>query len=459
MAHLKPLLFAGLLYSPAAHAFGEDLCYPVGGGPIVSCGPLPDACQPVPTSTDACKQAIITEDGNAQSGIYAEGRSTVHVDSVYYIAQALGFSPIDAYWIAAYDGTVDTGEFSPYDNNSTIYGNGQYATADLTGIERGDLNSGGILLHFIAPYNHGLQQPPPNVNGLTPNPQDTATEPTLANWRAWAMTGSVACTAGLTVQTADGNYGTGPACFASGTPIRGTISALGNAAVPFATATGLQIIEDPDHGAQVLSSHFAAVIATDGAHTTSATHLADARLGVYLHILADRITHHECTDLGVIAGPTAAGFNIDLSNDECVQGWHLLHHAWETGVDFSLVPPNDRTTQAALESTYDELAKFGAARGLTPVAGIDKTALLGALATAIEKFDAIPRVLALDAVGCSHSFAIFPGQPACSTLGELARGAGDRGPDRDEVRHRRRGRELGRGAQGQVVLGQAGVDL
>ena len=31
-----------------------------------------------------------------------------------------------------------------------------------------------------------------------------------------------------------------------------------------------------------------------------------------------------------------------------------------TGVDFSLVPPSDRTTQAALESTYDELAKFAA---------------------------------------------------------------------------------------------------
>ncbi len=428
MTRLKSCLLVSLLYAPSAHAFGEDLCYPAAGGPVVSCGPLPDECQPVPTSTDDCKQAITTIDQNATSGIYVFGRSEVHVDATYYMAQALGFSQSDAYWIAAYDGTVDNGQFWPYDNNSQKYMGDSLTTGNLSGITRGDMDSGGMLLHFIAPYNGGSQQPPTVVDGLHPDPQDAATEPTLANWRGWAMTGSVACTAGLTVKSANHDYGTGATCFPGAIAIRGTISALGSAAVPFNTSSGLQIILDPASGPKTLSSMFATVIAGDGAMTTDATHLADARLGVYLHILADRITHHECTDKGVIAGPTVAGFNIDLSNDQCVVGWHFLHHAWETGVDFTLVPEADRTTQAALETVYDELQKFATARGLTP-RNIDKAMLLADLATALETYDAIPRVTAMTAVGCARGLVAFPGQATCPPLPDGAPlvGGGDAG--------------------------------
>lgn len=410
---LAKLLIAGTVVASAStvHAFGEDLCYPTEGSTVVSCGPLVDACQPVPTSTDACKTAQIAGD-SAMSAVPPAARSTVHVDATYVMAQALGFSPTDAYWIAAYDGTVDTGTFELFDNNSVPVA-GAYATANLAAMGRGDFSSGGLLLHFIAPYNHGTATPPANINGLAPDPHDAQTEVTLANYRAWAVSGSVACTAGLTVKSGNRDYGTGTTCYDTGTPIRGTISAVGSAAVPFSTATGLQILQD-DTEPPVLSSEFATLVANDGAQTSDPVHLADARLGVYLHLLADRISHHECTDAAVIAGPNAAGFQVDLSNTECQQGWHFLHHAWETGVDFSLVPKPDRTTEAALSSVYDELASFAQARGLVPVTTLTKDQLTGKLAGALQKFEAIDRVTAIDTVACNAKLVPFPGQPACS---------------------------------------------
>jgi uncharacterized protein (TIGR03382 family) len=428
MQRLAPFLAVTLFGLPAAHAFGEDLCYGDDGVTVVSCGPLAAVCQPVPTSTDACKQAMFQEDANATSGIYRSGRSSVHVDSTFLIAQALGFSATDAYWIAAYDGAVDNGTFVLRDNTSVAVGSGEYATATFSGITRGDLSSGGVLLHFIAPYNHGTQMPIATINGLVPDPTDAATEPTLAHYRGWAQTGTLACMAGLTAKSAAGDFGTGATCFFPGTTVHGSISAIGSAAVPFMPSTGYQILQDPTNGPQVLSTKFAALVAHDGAMTSDPTHLADARLGIYLHVLADRITHHECTDKTVISGPTAAGWTVDLTNDQCVAGWHFLHHAWETGVDFSLVPAADRTTEAALSIVYDELATFAAARGLAPVRGIAKATLLASLATSLEQVQAIDRVNAVDAVGCAAHLAAFPGQPACSASAPDDEVAGSDGP-------------------------------
>lgn len=47
--------------------------------------------------------------------------------------------------------------------------------------------TGGVLLHLIAPYNHGAATPLAGVDGLRPDPTDAQTEPTLANFRAWAL--------------------------------------------------------------------------------------------------------------------------------------------------------------------------------------------------------------------------------------------------------------------------------
>ncbi|MGH2901561.1 MAG: hypothetical protein ACRDMZ_22995, partial [Solirubrobacteraceae bacterium] len=342
----------------------------------------------------------------------------VHTDVTFLLAQAVGFSATDAYWIAAYDESADLGSFEVRDNNSMPFGGGAFATASVSGFVRTTAMTGGPLLHVIAPYNHGLDTPPPGVDGLHPDPHDAATEVTLANFRAWALAASSAakpaCTAGLTLPSPAGDLATGAACFTAGTPIQTSIRLFGPIDVPFTTQAGPQIVQNATP--PIDAPDFDALVATDGAHDASPGHAADARLGLYLHMLADRISHHVCGDHSVISGPADDGFFVNLTNSECAQPIHLLRHAWETGVNFALLAPQDRTTIAMLQSVYQELVAFARARGvLRPGAdsAASQAAYTAQIAAALQQFAAPDRVAALDAIGCAHGLAPLPGQPAC----------------------------------------------
>jgi hypothetical protein len=412
------IAIAVLAHTGDAHAFVEDLCYAPGGGAVTNCTPLPDVCRPAGTQTIACKLAVIATAARTRNTTDG-GRSAIHTDVTYVLAQAVGFSATDAYWIAAYDESADLGSFAPRDNNSTVVGGGSLATANVSGLVRTDARTGGPLLHVIAPYNHGLDAPVPGIDGLHPDPSNAATEVTLANFRAWALAASSAarpaCSAGLTVQSAAGDYATGATCFATATQIQASISLFGPIDVPFMTQAGPQIVQDST--SSILAPDFDALVGTDGARDASAVHAADARLGVYLHLLADRISHHVCEDRAVITGPTESGFFVNLTNSDCAQPIHLLRHAWETGVDYALLAPRDRTTLAMLGSAYQELVAFAQARGvLRPGAGRPEAqaAYTAQLAAALENFQAPDRIAAIDAVGCAHGLMPLPGQPACT---------------------------------------------
>jgi len=423
---LLPSLSAVLLISAAvigppraAHAFAEDVCYAIGGGPVQSCLPLPDVCRPVGTTNVLCKAAMVR--AVAQQRNNADGgRSSVHTDVTNLLAQAVGFPATDAYWIAAYDEATDLNSFTPRDNNSMPVGDGGLTTATIDGVVRTDLASGGVLLHFVATYNNGSTTPVPGLDGLHPDPTDASIEVTLANFRAWAMAPSSAakpaCVGGLTMQSPDGDYATGSSCFTTGAPINGAISLAGPIDLRLATQAGPQLIQNATP--PIFASGFDALVANDGAHDPSAAHAADARTGVYLHILADRISHHVCGDRSVISGPSSSGFFVDLGDSECNQPIHFLRHAWETGVPFAKLAPQDRTSIAVLSSVYDELVEFARARGVLR-AGADsaaaKASFVVPLTQALEQFDAIDRVNAINAVGCAHGLVPLPGQTACTS--------------------------------------------
>jgi len=423
---LAAAVAAGAVLSQAgtADAFVEDLCYASGGGPITSCTPLPELCRPAGTDTVACKLAVIAtaaRQRNATDG----GRSAVHTDVTYLLAQAVGFSATDAYWIAAYDESADLGSFEIRDNDSQPVGGGALATANVTGLVRTDAKTGGPLLHVIAPYNHGLATPPPGIDGLHPDPGNAATEVTLASYRAWALAASSsakpACTAGLTVLSPAGDYATGASCYSPGAAIHFAVRLFGPIDLPFMTQAGPQIVQDGDP--PVVAPDFDALVAADGAHDASPGHAADARLGVYLHLLADRVSHHVCEDRSAIVGPSQGGFFVDLTNSECAQPIHLLRHAWETGVDFALLQPQDRTTLAMLGDVYQELVAFARARGVLRTGADSAASQVGytaQLAAALEVFGAPQRIDAIDAVGCAHGLAPLPGQPGCPAHGAAA---------------------------------------
>jgi uncharacterized membrane protein YgcG len=415
-----------LLHAPAVFAFAEDVCFPSGGGAPFNCAALPAVCQPVGTTSPACLAAaaalFIGDQTIAASKIGAK-RSMIHADSVNLLAQAVGFPVDDANWISAYGEVPDYGQFEPTDMQGQPLDGGAYQTVDLEGFKRTNITLGGSLYHYISIYNGGSATGPTGIDGLHPNTQDATTEYFLTHVRNWAMAGGGTsppiCAAGLTVESANGDYATGSTCFAlSGQPA--LVDWTWETAGPqtYTINSGLQVLDAPDGGAAVLSDQFDTVVGN------GAVRVEDARLGIYAHVLADRISHHACTDTCAMAGPTSGGSSTwsesETSSMYCAQTYHALFHIWETGVDFTALPAADRTTEATLSALYDELVSFATARNTLRSGAGDaatKSALVTAMATALEIQAVDARISAMAKVACDNGYQPFPGAPACGSSG------------------------------------------
>jgi hypothetical protein len=403
-----------------AHAFAEDVCFPGTGGAAQNCSTLPNNCLPAGVDTLPCRvsaTAAFVLEGSSTTG----ARSTIHADATHMFAQAVGFSAENAYWMAAYNEVADYGVFEPYDEQGQVYGDGGMKTAELNGFVRTNLPSGGMLYHFHAPYNGGMAQPPTGIDGLHPDVTNANAEVFLAHMRAWALAGSgqnpPQCAGGLTELSAQSDYAHGAACYsANGGPvtIHGAISAVASGDIPFNLQSGLQVVATYDGGVK-LSSEFDALVGNQAAR------VAAARLGLYLHSFADRVSHHRCDDLSVLTGPQAltdGGWNVDMTNADCAQGYHALRHMWETGVAFGVLAAADRTTEAALPLIYDELMAFAEAQGVAaPDAAARKAGLVASVVAALQTQDAQQRIVALANVACGQGLLPFPGMAACADAG------------------------------------------
>ncbi|CAG7587894.1 hypothetical protein ACVH9Z_08430 [Rhodococcus opacus] len=393
---------------PPVYGFAEDICYTEDGAPPHNCAPLPPECLLDDPNSPICGAEAFLRYGFTLRRPLG-GRSLVHSDSTYIIARTVGFSEQDAYWIAAYDEATDLGTFAPRD----IFGRlvpdaGALTTKDISGLVRTHFATGGFLFHFL-PTMRGPADPLPN--GLQPDVDDPRHEVMLTHLRNWALagpgSGAPLCTGGFTNPSEDGDYATGATCYGDANPVQinGTYSLETPAAIPFTNMTGQQVISDT-----VLSSQFDSWIGENS---------WNARTGIYIHALGDRISHHVCTDAGTITPPGPAGpdFRIDLNQPTCDQGPHAVRHEYETGVDFAGLDPEDRTTEAALSMVYDELVNFARVRGTlderatTPTT---KNALLtDGLVPALEIREPVERLNAVTDVGCRVGVPAFPGNPVC----------------------------------------------
>lgn len=416
---LASLLLAAL-HPAAAHAFAEDVCYPQNAdgslGAATSCNPLPAACLPAGTASDACQAAALATFGTSTATML-NGRSTVHVDATHLLAQAVGFSATDAYWIAAYDEATDLGVFAPRDAAGAVVGGAALTTSNIDGFVRTNAGVGGEHYHFSAPRVAG-------TDGLHPEAQDPDVEPILAHVRRWAWQGVgasvVACTGAATARSSSGDYATGSQCYADASEQPGTVGAsfavLNGASITAPTiATGYQVVTTAGNsptGSAILSPAFDAAVGGTPARAR------DARLGIYLHVLADRVSHHVCVDRTTLTGPSSSPptFNAAYTDPECEQDLHALRHIWETGVPFSQLPSAHRTTEAALAAVYDELVTFAQARGtLRPGANAAayRTAVLTALTGALQVPGAVQRMNAIAGVACNRGLTPFPGTITC----------------------------------------------
>ncbi|MGV9825179.1 hypothetical protein [Gordonia sp. NPDC003429] len=395
--------------TPRAHAFAEDYCY--AGAHDDNCTPLPADCplhEPVPPT---CLAQVVTT--TVVSSRNPRGaRSLIHTDSTYIMARAVGFDPSAAYWIAAYDEATDLGTFTPkFPDGTPVPDAAARTTRDISGLVRTNFPTGGLLIHFPVPMATGHP-----VDGLHPV-TSARTEPVIAGLRRWALAGAGTsvplCTGGLTLPSVNADYTSGNRCYTDtsgrSVPIVGLLSVMSTAAIPFATSTGAQVVSG-----SIRSGQFDSYIGPHG---------PEARAGIYVHSLADRISHHRCLDASGIRAPSTqfGGFVVDLNNPECDQGVHALRHAYETGVPFDSLDAPDRTTSAALPAVYDALVELARARGVLATTATNpetRDSVLDELTLALQVKDGPRRLGAVTAVGCRRGIPAFPGAACPKPAGQ-----------------------------------------
>lgn len=407
------------LPSPSAHAFGEDLCYLKKGG-LAQCVPLAKGCK-VGEYRPRCAAGSLAA-SLAMAPKRTSGRSMIHTDATYLMARLAGFDEPSAYWIAAYDQATDLGRFVPADRTGKLLAdpdkcpsgvsNGpetacERMTAKIDGLRRENIITGGTLYHFHAPFHEGIKSPIAGIDGLHPNldgPRDQ--ELFLEHLRHWAMGQGVACTGGFT-DAEGGSFATGPGCFRGGTgKIVGALAALGPIKFPLVLTPGLQVIVPGKK--PVTSDGFDAYVGKARAPF--------ARIGIYLHALQDRVSHHVCTDQSYAAGPMKDGpmFVIDMTSKECSQPLHFLRHAFEVGIPQGELAPADRTMSAGLAVTFDAVQAFAKLRGVTPpTAAPARDELLSGLEGVLAIADPVARQDAMIALGCARGIAPLWGLGAC----------------------------------------------
>lgn len=373
-----------LTLATAADAFLEDLCLPrrKSDGTLTRCLP---PCPPGTPPNKSCQAQVL---GFAT---IMPGRSMVHADSTYFIAQALGYRADVAYWITAYNEVTDYGQYIPIDQcgvqASKSNSGANYISAAFNGFVRTNNTTDAPLDHYVVSFSpngegtdvHG----PAGVEALYPLHYPTPGYPlhiddtyqkTLANLRQWAMLPTrdpgLLCTVGLTNER-------GTDCL-SGINITGTVPIIQKANSPGITIdvpAGKKVLNlNTTTGATDYYEKLQSYL--DDTNKTTGTLWKDpgsvpvpvqvARIGLYLHILQDTDSHSTyCGD----DAPTPpggcdpgtymylTGSAVKLSfGDSCAVGPHLYSHVVETGTGDDPLPLRD---YVALNMTVDELIVFG----------------------------------------------------------------------------------------------------
>ncbi|MFI4957227.1 MAG: hypothetical protein ACHQAX_08480 [Gammaproteobacteria bacterium] len=360
MRHI--VYWVSCLWPVLGFAFGDDICFykePMDPGRIMfNCVELHESCYPLNTDQSCKTQTAHHTIDASPTAQYL--RSMVHMDATFYIAQAVGLPYDEAYRIAAYDQSIDLGGYVPVDRHGvplvepaqceteTPPENCKYVAKPLNALVRTNLSSGGTFFHYGV-LNNPTQKP---VNGLDPLKNESIIENMLTNLRAWIFSNALLCTAGLNGR----EVGT---CYHKSTGLPGKIYG----AVP--------VLEDDER----LDQQFNITLTEQILHETEAetifardigayvgeANANDAKMGIYLHVLQDRISHHSCMDTATLSDPLqTADENFVATYDPavCHQGIHLVWHGWEAGQVQSEVPAEQQTMYPSLSTTYDELLLY-----------------------------------------------------------------------------------------------------
>jgi hypothetical protein len=373
-----------MLSTSSANAFLEDICQSRRGQGISFC--IQPKCPAQFTVNQACPAQLL------EFATIKPGRSMIHADSTYFIAQALGYRADVAYWIAAYNEVTDYGQYKPLDQcgvEASAKNSGRsFVAAAFNGFVRTNANTDGPLDHYVVSFSpngqgtdvHGAG----GVSALYPlhYPQpgypvriDDTYQKTLANARQWAMLPGrdpgLLCTVGLT--SPDGTR-----CL-SGT-IKGQVPVImtSTRGIPLNVPAGKKVLNyDTNTKTSVYYEELGSYL--NDKQKTIGTLWKDpvpvpvpvqiARIGLFLHILQDTSSHSTYCgdDAPAPPGGTDPGtyMFIDPNNPKmfklsfgssCAASPHLAGHVQETGTGTGPLPLRD---YVALNNTVDELINFG----------------------------------------------------------------------------------------------------
>lgn len=399
LVSLSTLSVIALLTPGSAAAFTEDVCF--GSGAPAACYEMGDCAQG--DESAVCKGRAVT---SAATNL-GDGRSMVHFDATYLIARLVGFGTQPAYLIAAYDQATDLGQYVPLDANGDPMVSASSCrrlrsdpaactgtTGTIDGLTRTNTSTGGTFLHLSMPYNPDGTDLVSDPDDQHPDVEDHEHEVLLANLREWVYAADPLCAGGLSDLSTGACWGASP--YPTG-ELWGDVPVIGfTDGVPLSVDLGVQTVKTTG-----------SVPSTAMALAVPAAHVEYARVGVYMHLLQDRISHYLCGNASVMyADPTSPDdVFADYSAAECDQPHHAIRHAWETGY---AIDGEHEATRAALEMTWDELLDYASWKGVASSSASSaayKAAWIDAIIANLEIADADARWTAMHDQRSSAGYA------------------------------------------------------
>lgn len=436
---LKGLRVLVFFVSCHTYAFGVDVCFndPTSGETrIRNCLGVGQTCRTSNLSLTEelnCRVKAVADGlsglggGNAIIG----GRSLLHSDSTYLMAQLIGFSAWQAYQIMIYSEATDQKEYTAFDQKGSKILTDSKAkqcqehwgpnmpreclilTPELNGIYKFNYYTGGMLLHLHARFSPN-GKPPPELRYPTNyfSSKNKLYENILTNFRAWVFDERKdACAAGITHDMKPGHE-LGSVCEESKYTLKSSMNffAVGfsKLAIPFITQLGTLIINERNQNG-VLTD----VLANDNSFQAYiAPHeVAYSKMGIFVHVLGDRYSHHMCTDRSYFYGMPDGNYTSDYSALYCAQGSHFLWHVWEQGTNqsddnLSIV---HQTMKPALEAVYDQLLAYAKYLDIPINQKISKQVIIDELIAVLQTYNPEERLHKMVALMEKNKILPLPG--------------------------------------------------
>ena len=181
--------------------------------------------------------------------------------------------------------------------------------------------------------------------------------------------------------------------------------------IPFESRLGRLVVNDDDAGKVVASDRSLRAYVSPHA-------MRFAKLGIFLHALGDRESHHSCTDRSWFYRLPSGDYTTTYDSVGCGQGSHFLWHAWEQGTDQSAVnlTSEHQTMRPALGDVYDQLLAYATAHQIPVRADLDRATIIDRLILVLQVYDPQQRLDEMVQLMQNYSALPLPGHGSSATL-------------------------------------------